>query len=167
MVFTRRRPEQVREDRLQRIRPDLISIRQGMQLVTVVQHPVAEFSIRSFIGALCREERSFHGMTAVFASFLRQWVRSPQMQEANVAAIVAGVLSGLLGGGIAAWGAWYAVKTGVSDLEATERRRQKISCVINLYGLRYVLSPDPVQRDEDRTRFMFEIGRAGALCRRR
>jgi len=85
------------------------------------------------------------------------------MQEAGLAAIVAGILCGLLSGGIAAWGAWYAVRTGVRDLEATERRRQKISCVINLYGLRYVLSPDPVQRDEDRTRFMFEIGRATAL----
>jgi hypothetical protein len=81
------------------------------------------------------------------------------MQEATIATII----SGLLSGGIAAFGAWIAVKLGVSDLEAVERRRQKISCVINLYGLRYVLSPDPVQRDEDRTRFMFEIGRAGAL----
>ena len=85
------------------------------------------------------------------------------MQEANIAAIIAGVLSGLLGGGIAAWGALFAVRAGVRDLEATERRRQKISCVINLYGLRCVLSPDPVQRDEDRTRFICEIGRAAAL----
>src|SRR6266498_2827275 len=79
--------------------------------------------------------------------------------EALIAAIVEGVLSG----GIAAFGAWYAVRAGVRNLEATEHRRERISCVINLYGLRYVLSPDPVQRDEDRTRFMFEIGRAGAL----
>ena len=52
---------------------------------------------------------------------------------------------------------------GVKDLEATELRRQKLDCIVNLYGLRYVLSPDPVQRDEDRTKLMFEIGRAGAL----
>jgi hypothetical protein len=85
------------------------------------------------------------------------------MQEATVSVLVAALISGVLGGGIAAWGAWYAVKAGVNDLEAIERRRQKVSCVINLYGLRYVLSPDPVQRDEDRAQFMFEIGRAGAL----
>jgi hypothetical protein len=85
------------------------------------------------------------------------------MQEATIAAITAGVLSGLFGGGIAAWGAWFAVKAGVRDLEATERRRQKISCAINLYGLRYVVSSEPVQRDEDRTQFMFEMGRAAAL----
>lgn len=85
------------------------------------------------------------------------------MSEATIGAIVAALVSGVLGGGLAAWGAWYAVKRGVQDLEATERRRQKISCVINLYGLRYVLSPDPCQRDDDRTRFMFEMGRAAAL----
>ena len=90
------------------------------------------------------------------------------MLEAT-ATIIAGVLSGLIGGTIAAWGAWYAVKVGikagVKDLEETELRRQRIACVINLYGLRYVLSAGPVQvqRDEDRTQFMFEMGRAAAL----
>ena len=88
------------------------------------------------------------------------------MTEPSIATIAAGILCGLIGGALAFFGAILAVKLGVKDLEATELRRQKLDCIVNLYGLRYVLSPEPVQRDEDRTRFMFEYGEQAPSLRR-
>jgi hypothetical protein len=85
------------------------------------------------------------------------------MLDPSTATIASGILCGLIGGSLAFWGAIRAVRAGVRDLEATELRRQKLDCIVRLYGLRYVFSPEPVQRDEDRASFMFEFGRAGAL----
>jgi hypothetical protein len=85
------------------------------------------------------------------------------MTDPSIATIVSGILCGLIGGTLAFIGAVRAVRAGVKDLEATELRRQKLDCILNLHGLRYVLSERPAQRDEDRTRFMFEMGRASAL----
>jgi len=85
------------------------------------------------------------------------------MTDPSIPTILSGVLCGLIGGALAFIGAMRAVKEGVKDLEKTELRRQKLDCILNLYGLRYVLGEGPSCRDEDRTRFMFETSRAGAL----
>jgi len=85
------------------------------------------------------------------------------MTESSIATILSGIFCGLIGGALAFLGAKRAVKEGVRDLEETEIRRQKLDCILNLYGLRYVLGQGPCCRDEDRTRFMFEISRASAL----
>jgi hypothetical protein len=54
----------------------------------------------------------------------------------------------------------------VRDLEDTEIRRQRVSCIINLYGLRFVLGENGqgfFLRADDTAQLMFELNRAGAL----
>jgi hypothetical protein len=82
---------------------------------------------------------------------------------AEIANILAGVISGVIGGGLAILGALLAVRKGVRDLEENEIRQQRVTCIANLYGLRFALSPELSARPEDQARFMFEINRAGAL----
>ena len=77
--------------------------------------------------------------------------------------IWSGIISGLLGGGLAITGALLAVSKGVRDLERTEIRRQRVLCITNLFGLRYAITEDQNARPDDKARFMFEINRAGAL----
>lgn len=77
--------------------------------------------------------------------------------------IWSGIISGLLGGGLAVLGAWIAVRIGIRDLERTEIRRQRVLCITNLFGLRYALTAERTARAEDTASFMFEINRAGAL----
>lgn len=81
----------------------------------------------------------------------------------ELATIIAGIISGALGGTLAIIGAVLAVQKGVRDLEGTEIRRLRVECITNLYGLRYAITDGFAARAEDQARFMFEINRAGAL----
>ena len=56
-----------------------------------------------------------------------------------------------------------AVRKGFVALEAQEIRRQRVECIINLYGLRFVISNDHSPGEEMRNRFMFEINKVVAL----
>ena len=83
----------------------------------------------------------------------------PLHMSPQTATILEGVISGLLGGGLSV----LAVLWGVRNLEKTEIRRERVSCITNLYGLRYALSDGFSARAEDQAHFMFEMNRAGAL----
>jgi hypothetical protein len=55
-----------------------------------------------------------------------------------VIAAVSGLLGAVIGGALAAWGSVRAVRVASENLESNEIRRQKIQCVVALYGLRWV-----------------------------
>jgi hypothetical protein len=78
------------------------------------------------------------------------------------ATIWAGIISGIIGGGLAVIAALLAVHLGISKLEQTEIRRLRVECITNLYGLRFVTSEAPA-RPEDVARYMFELNRAVTL----
>ncbi len=77
--------------------------------------------------------------------------------------IFAGALGGLICGGLTFFGAFYAVKKGIEDLELSEIRRIRVECITSLYGLRFAITDGFSARPEDLSRFMFEMNRAGAL----
>jgi hypothetical protein len=77
--------------------------------------------------------------------------------------IVAGVLSGVVGGGLATLGAILAVNIGIRKLEESEIRKQKVDCIVTMYGLRFVMVEGQNHAQEDRSRLMFEMNRAGVL----
>ncbi len=63
------------------------------------------------------------------------------MSEASLSAVIAavsGLLGAVIGGALAAWGSIRAVRVASQGLESSEIRRQKIQCVVALYGLRWV-----------------------------
>jgi len=63
------------------------------------------------------------------------------MSEASLSAVIAavsGLLGAIIGGWLAAWGSVKAVRVASQDLESQEIRRQKIQCIVALYGLRWV-----------------------------
>jgi len=84
----------------------------------------------------------------------------------ETATIVGGVVSGILGGGLAVGGALWAVGRGIRNLEDAEIRRNRVSCVTNIYGLCPIFSSTPAKdppRTEDVAAFSFEINRAKLL----
>jgi hypothetical protein len=84
----------------------------------------------------------------------------------EVATILAGVISGGVGGSLAVVGALWAVRRGIRDLEDVEIRRHRVTCITNLYALRHILGvrpPAPPPRAEDAAAFAFELNRAGLL----
>ena len=52
---------------------------------------------------------------------------------------------------------------GIRKLEESEIRKQKVECIINLYGLRFVMVEGHDHSAEDRSRLAFEMNRAGVL----
>jgi hypothetical protein len=63
------------------------------------------------------------------------------VSEASWSAIIAagsGLFGAVIGGALAAWGSVKAVRVASENLESNEIRRQKIQCVVALYGLRWV-----------------------------
>ena len=86
--------------------------------------------------------------------------------NSEAATILAGAISGALGGTLAVFGALRAVRNGIRDLEEVEIRRQRVSCITSLHGLRFILSvrpPSVPPRPEDIAAFSFEINKAGLL----
>ena len=91
--------------------------------------------------------------------------------DPNTATILAGCLDGLIGGGLTILGVYVTVKWGspkatewsLRVLEETEIRKMKIECLVNLCGYRFAMTNDFNARDEDRSRFMFELNRVPAL----
>lgn len=92
-------------------------------------------------------------------------LNSPVM-TAETATILEGIISGVLGGSLAVVGALWAVHNGIRDLEDVEIRRHRVTCITNMYALRYifgVMPPAGPPRAEDAAAFAFEINRAGLL----
>ena len=91
---------------------------------------------------------------------------TPSDDSRNRATLLAGVISGAAGGGLAIAGAVWAVRNGIRRLEETEIRRQRVDCITRIYGSRFVLGvmpPAPPPRPEYVSQFCYELNRAGAL----
>ena len=88
------------------------------------------------------------------------------MSEAVASAIISaasGILGAIVGGLLAARGAIMAVEKAASDLETTEIRRQKVECLVNLYGLRWVISDALNLPDEYKSKLNYEFNKLPVL----
>jgi len=77
--------------------------------------------------------------------------------------IVSGILSGVIGGVLSIDRSNRGGYMGIRKLEESEIRKQKVDCIVNLYGLRYVMVEGHAHSAEDRSRLAFEMNRAGVL----
>jgi hypothetical protein len=87
------------------------------------------------------------------------------MSEANSSALIAaisGLLGAVIGGLFAAWGSIKAVTVASRNLESNEVRRQKIQCVVALYGLRWVTST-PNAPEDYRAKLSYETSKIVSL----
>jgi hypothetical protein len=73
------------------------------------------------------------------------------------------VLGAIVGGLFTVWGAIKAVKMTSEDLESAEIRRQKVTCLVSLLGLRFVISDIPSVPDEYKSRFMYQMNKIPCL----
>ena len=71
-------------------------------------------------------------------------------------AAVSGLAGAVIGGALAAWGSVRAVRVASETLESNEIRRQKIQCVVALYGLRWVAGQGNAP-EEYRARLSYEM----------
>jgi len=60
-------------------------------------------------------------------------------------------------------GSFFIFHETQKDLEVMEIRRQKVDCLANLSGLRFVIGEEHQQLDEYRSRLMFEMNRIPML----
>jgi hypothetical protein len=87
------------------------------------------------------------------------------LSDASISALISaasGISGAIVGGVIAARGAIKAVEKTSGDLELTEIRRQKVRCLVALYGLRWVVSDAPNIPDDYKAQFN-EINKVPAL----
>lgn len=88
------------------------------------------------------------------------------MSEVISSALIAGfaaILGAFLGGAATYRAAIRGFKMNSQAVESTEIRRQKVDCVINLSGLKWVLGSYQLVPDEFKCRFLFELNRISAL----
>jgi len=88
------------------------------------------------------------------------------MSEVISSALIAGgaaVFGALVGGATAYLAAIKSFKMNSQAIESTEIRRQKVECVINLSGLKWVLGSYQLVPDEFKARFLFELNRISVL----
>jgi hypothetical protein len=81
-------------------------------------------------------------------------------------AVIAGgaaILGAFVGGTATYLAAIKGLKMNSQAVESTEIRRQKVECVINLSGLKWVLGSYQLVPDEFKARFLFELNRISVL----
>jgi hypothetical protein len=81
----------------------------------------------------------------------------------SIIAAASGICGAIVGGLLAAWGAIRAVEKTSQDLESTEIRRQKVQCLVALYGLRWVISDAPNPPDDYKAKFNYEMNKIPTL----
>jgi hypothetical protein len=88
------------------------------------------------------------------------------MSEVISSALIDGgaaIFGALVGGATAYRAAVKGFKMNSLAVESTEIRRQKVECVINLSGLKWVLGSYQLVPDEFKARFLFELNRISVL----
>lgn len=88
------------------------------------------------------------------------------MNEVISSALIAGgaAIFGAIVGGVAAYlAAIKGFKTNSEGVESAEIRREKVECIINLSGLKWVLASYQLVPDEFKARFLFELNKISVL----
>ena len=88
------------------------------------------------------------------------------MSEVTILALIAGgaAIIGAIAGGVASYrAALKGFKMNSEAVESTEIRRQKVECVINLSGLKWVLGSYQIVPDEFKARLLCELNRISVL----
>jgi hypothetical protein len=88
------------------------------------------------------------------------------MSEVISSALIAGVAAifgSFVGGAVTYLAAVKGFKKNSQDVDSTEIRRQRIECVINLSGLKWVFGSYQLVPDEFKARFLFEVNRISVL----
>jgi hypothetical protein len=73
------------------------------------------------------------------------------------------VIGAIVGSTIGVLGAIWIFKKSTNELELVEIRRQKVECLVNIAGLRFVLSMGQPRREEYASKLMFELNKIPIL----
>ena len=83
-----------------------------------------------------------------------------------ILALISGLVGAVVGGAMTVWGSMKALNTTMNNLERAEIRRMKIECVVNLAGLRFLITDNrqgQIRPDADIAKLMFELNRVSTL----
>jgi hypothetical protein len=82
--------------------------------------------------------------------------------DTAVTSAITTLVSTVIGGALAAWGAMKAVERSSRDLEVAEIRKERINCLVALSGFRFAMN-DPKLPVEWQARLMFELNKIPTL----
>jgi len=72
-------------------------------------------------------------------------------------------IGAIVGSMIGVFGSIWVFRKSTRDLELAEIRRQKVECLVNISGLRFVISKNQPRRDDYATKLMFELNKIPVL----